>query len=112
MAAARNLSFMIILTTIHAQDFRDEVGDRTEGRETIPIIMPRAGRLSMPVGLMFWSLVLIIGWCRSVALGTALVGMAVWVGSRFYFARDADSDKTSYLLYNVSLLCLMSSVLC
>ncbi|KAF7797875.1 hypothetical protein EIP86_009081 [Pleurotus ostreatoroseus] len=98
---ARNLSFMIILTTIHAQDFRDEVGDRNEGRETIPIVMPRAGRLSMPVGLMFWSLVLIIGWCRNVVLGGALVTMGVWVGSRFYFVRDADADKTSYLLYNL-----------
>ena len=102
MTVARNLSFMIILTTIHAQDFRDEAGDRNEGRETIPIVMPRVGRLSMPVGLAFWSLILIIGWCRNVVLGGALVGMGILVGSRFYYVRDADADKTSYLLYNVS----------
>ncbi|KAJ3534808.1 hypothetical protein NM688_g7078 [Phlebia brevispora] len=100
-ATARHLSFMIILTTIHAQDFRDEAGDRNEGRETIPIVMPAAGRLSMPVTLLFWSLVLTVGWCRNIILGATLIGLGVLVGSRFYFVRNPAADRTSYLLYNL-----------
>ncbi|KZV67417.1 hypothetical protein PENSPDRAFT_654071 [Peniophora sp. CONT] len=98
--AAHYLSIAIVFTTIHAQDFRDEVGDRQERRRTIPIVMPEAGRLSMPIGLLAWSLAL--GMLRlSPVIRVSLIGMGGLVGLRFYCLRTAEADKTSYLLYNL-----------
>lgn len=100
--AAHYLSIAIVFTTIHAQDFRDEVGDRQEKRRTIPIVMPEAGRLSMPVGLLAWSLAL--GMLRlSPVIRVSLIAMGGFVGLRFYCLRTAEADKTSYLLYNVGI---------
>ncbi len=99
---AHYLSIAIVLTTIHAQDFQDEAGDRVERRHTIPIIMPHLSRISMPVGLMLWSLGLAYKWSCSLALSSAVLFLGAVVGGRFYFLRTPDSDKASYVLYNVS----------
>ncbi|KAI4616177.1 uncharacterized protein J4E87_008912 [Alternaria ethzedia] len=46
----------IIGTTIHAQDFRDEAGDRARGRRTIPIELGRRRALwSVVVAVVFWT---------------------------------------------------------
>ncbi|KAH9483264.1 Fumagillin beta-trans-bergamotene synthase [Psilocybe cubensis] len=94
----------IILTTIHAQDFRDLIGDIQEGRSTIPIVLPKSSRASMPVLLVAWMAVLmavhqewnVVDWA-ALALGTV-------VGLRFYFIHEAAADQTSYTLYNVWLI--------
>ncbi|EJF57469.1 hypothetical protein DICSQDRAFT_69381 [Dichomitus squalens LYAD-421 SS1] len=99
--AAHYTSIAIVLTTIHAQDFQDEEGDRVQKRRTIPIVMPAAGRLSMPVGLTLWSLGLSEGWHLPNAHRLALITIGLYVGSRFYFLRSPGADKTSYRLYNV-----------
>ncbi|KAI0650936.1 UbiA prenyltransferase family [Trametes meyenii] len=98
---AHYLSIGIILTTIHAQDFQDEAGDRVEKRHTIPIVMPHLGRLSMPVGLMLWSIALAFKWSHSLALSLTVLFLGAVVGGRFYFLRTPQSDKASYVLYNV-----------
>ena len=89
------------MTTIHAQDFQDEAGDRAEKRRTIPIVMPVLGRLSMPVTLILWSLGLGEAWCLAVSYRVALLAMGLLVGARFYALRFPEADKTSYRLYNV-----------
>ena len=89
-----------MFTTIHAQAFRDEEGDRKEKRRTIPIVMPEIGRLSMPVGLMAWSIVL-GALSLSSALGASLLAIGGMVGLRFYYLRTVEADNRSYLLYNV-----------
>lgn len=91
----------VILTTIHAQDFRDLIGDIQEGRSTIPIVLPRSSRASMPILLVAWTAILMAvhnEW--NAADWTALVLGAV-VGLRFYFIHEAGADQTSYTLYNV-----------
>ena len=99
---AHSYSIAIVLTTIHAQDFQDEIGDRLEKRQTIPIIMPQIGRASMPVNLTLWSLVLCISCKLSFPNQSALLFMGAWVGCRFYWLRTPAADKNSYRLYNVS----------
>ena len=62
--------------------------------------MPEVGRLSMPVGLMAWSIVL-GALSLSSALGASLLAIGGMVGLRFYYLRTVEADNRSYLLYNV-----------
>ena len=99
---------LIILTTIHAQDFRDVVGDRLRGRQTLPIVWPEASRMVVVFMTPAWSFGLL--WVTSInhLYATAFFGLGALVGMRFYFQRDADSDRLSYDYYNVSVLILYS----
>ncbi|RPD60601.1 hypothetical protein L226DRAFT_545112 [Lentinus tigrinus ALCF2SS1-7] len=98
---AHYMSIFIVLTTIHAQDFQDEAGDRLEKRRTIPIVMPNGGRTSMLVALPVWSVSLCTLFPLPVWLRAVMLALGVWVGLRFYLLRDPAADKRSYLLYNV-----------
>ncbi len=97
---------MIILTTIHAQDFYDEIGDRLEDRQTLPIVWPEASRTIMLFMTLAWSFGLL--WVISIGplYATAFLGLGVLVGMRFYFQRDVDSDRLSFVYYNVGKLIL------
>ena len=50
------INALIILLTIHAQDFRDEVGDKLMGRRTILIVWPEGSRIGSLVMLVGWSI--------------------------------------------------------
>ncbi len=100
-SAAPYFNALIILTTVHAQDFRDEIGDRLEKRLTIPIVMPSLGRASMPVGLTLWSLFLGFRWTMSPILFAVLALTGMFVGVRFYVLRSPEEDRKSYRFYNV-----------
>ncbi|KAI0031470.1 UbiA prenyltransferase family-domain-containing protein [Vararia minispora EC-137] len=95
----------IILTTIHAQDFRDEVGDKRLGRMTLPIAFSQASRITIWVFLLSWSLGLSIFCATNYILAAAFCTLAMIVGARFYFWRDVEADQRSYLYYNVWLAC-------
>ena len=102
------INALIILTTIHAQDFYDEVGDRLQDRQTLPIVWPEASRTIMLFMTIVWS----FGLLRITAINSlyamAFFGFGVLVGLRFYFQRDVDSDRLSYAYYNVSYACSFS----
>jgi len=95
---------LIILTTIHAQDFYDEIGDRLQGRKTLPIVWPEASRTLMLVMTLTWSLGLLSISPVNYLYATAFFYLGALVGMRFYFQRDIVSDTSSYLYYNVSML--------
>jgi len=97
-------SFGIIFTTIHAQDFGDEEGDLIEGRRTLPIIAPDASRLSMPVAITAWSMLVALRLFGSGAapFSVLIVGAGAVVGWRYYYLRSSPkTDKRSYLWYNI-----------
>ena len=52
-------SAVVIFTTIHAQDFPDDEGDKLLGRKTLTLAYPEFARIAMPFMLIFWSLVFI-----------------------------------------------------
>ncbi|KAF7340800.1 hypothetical protein MSAN_02109100 [Mycena sanguinolenta] len=94
------LNGMIILTTIHAQDFRDELGDRVAGRRTIPTEMPKIGRIAILIGLPAWSIVVGCLFSSSKLVSLLLISMGTWVGTRFYLLRTLENDRASYTAYN------------
>jgi len=48
-------SLMIILSTIHSHDMRDEIGDRLMGRWTVPIVWPTGSRIGIFAMSITWS---------------------------------------------------------
>jgi hypothetical protein len=108
MSTRSEISFvinaLIIVSTIYAQDFRDEVGDKRLGRRTIPILWPEGSRIGIFMVLVAWS----IGLSWACQLGSFFAVpfcvLAVFVGSRFLRKRTAEADQRSYRYYNVRLL--------
>ncbi|RPD75877.1 hypothetical protein L226DRAFT_506546 [Lentinus tigrinus ALCF2SS1-7] len=99
---AQILNFLLILTTTHAQDFRDVIGDRATGRLTIPMAYPHASRLSMLVLLPAWSLFLSFFWGAHVLVSTMVCAFATYVGLRFYRSGGTSvEDGIAYRDYNV-----------
>ena len=95
------INALIILSTIHAQDFRDEVGDKLMGRRTIPIMWPEGSRIGILVMLTGWSIGL--SWARGLAFSFSVpfCAWAVFIGLRFFWKRTAEEDQLSYRYYNV-----------
>jgi hypothetical protein len=92
---------LIILSTVHSQDFRDQIGDKLAGRWTIPMAWPTGSRFSMLVFLTAWSVGL--SWACGLAcvFSVPFCMLAVFVGLRFIRKRTVDDDKKSYQYYNV-----------
>ncbi|KIJ26432.1 hypothetical protein M422DRAFT_272480 [Sphaerobolus stellatus SS14] len=95
------ISALIVFTTVHAADFRDEKGDRLEGKITLPIAFPEASRTCMLILLFCWSIFLSIFWNAGTIIFIMLSGLGAIVGVRFFTQRKADADRRSYLLYNI-----------
>jgi hypothetical protein len=94
-------SAAIIMTTIHAQDFRDNEGDALRGRSTFSLAYPKIARISMPVTLIGWSIALYLFSEVNFIVKLFLVVMSIYVSGRFSFLHSAEDDKWSYDLYNV-----------
>ena len=110
---AQLLKFLLILTTTHAQDFRDVLGDRAAGRLTLPIAYPRLSRLSMLVLLPAWSLFLCRFWEVQLIVSTVFCAFATYVGLRFYCSGGtAVEDGAAYRDYNVRSLDECATKMC
>lgn len=95
---------LVIFTTIHALDFKDIEGDGLIGRRTLPILYPLVSRLCTAALIPFWSLLLAYHYRDAsplISLGTIVLGLST--GARFAWKRTREADRTSGVLYNVSL---------
>jgi len=92
---------LIILSTIHSQDFRDQEGDERAGRRTIPMVWPEGSRVSIFVTLMAWSAGL--SWACDLAypFSMSFCALGGFIGLRFFRERTADEDKQSFHYYTV-----------
>jgi hypothetical protein len=95
-------SALIVLTTIHAQDFQDIPGDLVHNRKTLPIVAPYISRLSMLCFLLSWSFIISAISTNELGEVVFLIGLGTAVGARFLFLKDIQEDRVSYFLYNVS----------
>ena len=95
------INSLLTLSTIHAQDFRDEVGDKLMGRRTIQIVWPEGSRIGILVMLAGWSIGL--SWACGLAFrfSVPFCAWAVFVGLRFFWKRTVEEDQLSYHYYNV-----------
>ncbi|KAG0704020.1 UbiA prenyltransferase family [Suillus ampliporus] len=100
-ALAVALSSTVFATTLHAQDFKDEAGDRLTGRRTLPTIFPKAARLSMMVGIPLWSFGLSHIWKTDMVSTIAFVAYGTFVGTRFVMYNTVGADKQSCKFYSL-----------
>jgi len=104
IAISVTVNSLIILSTIHSQDFRDQIGDKEAGRWTIPMAWPRGSRISIPVILTAWS----VGLSRACGLAcffsVPFCMLAAFIGLRFIWKRTVDDDMRSYQYYNIWLV--------
>lgn len=92
---------LVVLTTIHAQDFEDEAGDKAIGRKTLPIVSPYWSRCTMFIGMTTWSVALSTFWTFKLFQSSMFVGFGIIVGARYLVFHGQRENKRSYLLYNV-----------
>ncbi|KAH8110328.1 UbiA prenyltransferase family-domain-containing protein [Phellopilus nigrolimitatus] len=94
-------SMGIFATTIQAQDFEDEPGDRAVGRQTLPIVAPSLARPTLLLAILAWSIGLSFLWELSLAYSAAFVALGTIVGLRFVLWGGVEVDHRSFILYNV-----------
>lgn len=70
----------MLSTTSHAQDFRDEEGDRLVGRQTLPLAYPTLSRTTFAASLSAWSVVLAFIWDIDIVCASALAVLGTIVG--------------------------------
>ncbi len=104
------INALIIISTIYAQDFRDEVGDKRMGRRTLPILWPKGSRISILMALAAWSIGLSQACELDLLFSVPFCAWAMFVGLRFFWKRTAEADQRSYRYYNVWLLTQVLSV--
>ena len=96
------LASLIILTTIQAQDFYDASGDAERGRRTLPLVLPRCGRVFTALVIPAWALGL-IAYCRPAqVVAVPFVALGTFVGARFLCYTTEASDRLTFMYYNVS----------
>lgn len=108
---AQLISSLIVLTTIHSQDFEDVEGDRIQGRRTLPLVFPQASRTIMVILLPAWSLFLSFYWRSGSLYCATLLGLGIALAARYLFLRSQKSDRMSYILYNVRMSTRSSRIL-
>ncbi|KAJ7206140.1 UbiA prenyltransferase family [Mycena haematopus] len=104
--AVQSLIFnaLVVLTTIHSQDFSDVDGDAAFGRITLPIYAPTISRLLTPFTLIMWSVLLGRLWNLGPTSHFLLCGLGGAVGWRFFRFRTPSCDANTFVAYNVWLL--------
>lgn len=105
------LSIAMFATTLQAQDFKDQEGDRSIGRRTLPIAHPSPARVSMFIGLPMWSICLTQVWRMDAYCSVAFVLYSGLIGLRFMVCKTTQADRLSCQLYSVShtLICVTSA---
>jgi 4-hydroxybenzoate polyprenyltransferase len=97
-------AFAIFASTLHAADFPDVVGDKAQGRVTLPMIFPEASRVGFALTMIAWSVYLSgeSGWAIGPVCSAFFIAFGAWVGARVVHLRTENADKTSYNWYDVS----------
>lgn len=90
----------IFITTSHAQDFKDVVGDELVGRSSFPLAHPTASRLAMFVTIP-WSVALSLLWEIRPLFSVLFILVGLAVPMRFWGKRQIKADQRSYYLYCV-----------
>ncbi|KAG1736677.1 UbiA prenyltransferase family-domain-containing protein [Suillus paluster] len=97
-------SGLVILMTIHVQDFADVNGDRMLGRRTLPIVAPEGSRIYILCVLPLISFALASFWNLGPLCSILFISMGIVVGLRCYLVRDEIGDQSNYWLYNIWLM--------
>ncbi|KAL9708945.1 hypothetical protein Ac2012v2_007761 [Leucoagaricus gongylophorus] len=99
LKALRNSS-LVILSTIHVQDFPDVEGDAALNRKTIPIVAPVMSRPLTSIVIACWSIYSAFTWSMGIGCSGVFFSVGLTVAARLYFLRTTSDDKMTYIVYN------------
>jgi hypothetical protein len=85
----------------YPQDFRDEAGDRMQGRITLPTFLPVASRYLTLFLLIAWSIGLGLFWQLNETALASFVIFGVYLSLRIFLQRSEAEDKVSLRIYMV-----------
>ncbi|KAL6861925.1 UbiA prenyltransferase family [Trichoderma novae-zelandiae] len=102
----------VILTTMQVQDLKDQEGDRTRGRNSVPLLLgDRFSRIFIAVSIVAWSCVCPtfwklspLGYITPVAVGGATVASVL-------LRKNPKADNQSWRMWCFWTMCLYSSPL-
>ncbi|KAM7199175.1 UbiA prenyltransferase [Rhypophila sp. PSN 637] len=93
---------LVIFTTMHSQDMKDQAGDRSRGRRTAPIVLGDfAARGTIAIPIAVWSVVCPLFWragFEGYVLTVPLGGYIIW---RLYADRSFTGDRRSWKLWTL-----------
>lgn len=96
---------MIVFTTIQVQDIPDMEGDAIRGRQTFPIIYGhKAARVSVALGVLFWSIICPYTWCLDYIGYLILLVPGICIAYRTLKYHSVDSDELTYKIWCVWLV--------
>lgn len=83
----------IIMTTMHVQDLKDILGDKSRGRETSPILLgEQVTRWTLAIPIFLWSPICALFWGEWIASIPAII-IGFYVSYRFILRSGKDEDK-------------------
>lgn len=92
---------LVVFSTVRTQDFHDQAGDNSRGRNTLPLqIGDSPARHATAVLMVFWSCICVWFWgintigCLPVVLGSC-------IAYRLLAKRSIDQDKATFRLWNL-----------
>lgn len=99
--------FAIIFTTMQIQDLKDQEGDKTRGRTTMPLVLgDKVTRWSIAVPLMFWSFVCPAFWALDTRGYIAPLVFGIIIAGRVILIRSREADILTWKIWGVWLMSL------
>ena len=92
----------IIFTTLQVQDLRDQEGDQSRLRSTVPIMLgDEFARWSVAVPILLWSLLTPYFWATNLGgfVWPVILGLVMCI--RVLFLRNVDADRMTWRLWGL-----------
>jgi 4-hydroxybenzoate polyprenyltransferase len=90
----------VILTTMQVQDLKDQEGDRTRGRKTIPLYFgDNVSRVSIAAFAIFWSFICSHFWCLQLWAYALPLSVAIVLALSTLLRRTPKEDSQSWKLW-------------
>ena len=91
---------LVIFTTMHVQDMKDQAGDRARGRRTAPLIFgDRAARWSLAVPILIWGPVCALHCQATLLIATFVSLFGGYVGWRCLSFHGSLQDRWTWQLW-------------
>ncbi|TGO08750.1 hypothetical protein BTUL_0193g00020 [Botrytis tulipae] len=89
----------VIMTTMHVQDLKDILGDKSRGRETAPILLgERITRWTLAIPIFLWSPICALFWGEWIASIPAIL-IGFYVSYRCILRSGKDEDKWTWQVW-------------
>lgn len=96
-----------VATTVHVQDLPDVVGDRTRGRQTMPLVYgENLARWSAAVLIPAWSYACLLFWQPSMTISAGLLAFSGMISLLTVVRRDQYASALAWKLWCVWVSCL------